>query len=158
MWHAVEYLWEAGRGFLPEGSKALRAWAKKQESRLFDGRVDLVLRELRRRLAKVPMTGPGNKGRRARLTKAIRYIAARKDKMNYGSLRRRDLEISTGPVEGAIKNIIGRRQDHGGMRWIPERASLRRSCNSKCRIRRTSLSVLPTSRPFNTDAMPSRSC
>jgi len=122
VWHVVEYLWEAGRGFLPEGSKALREWVKDQESRLFEGRVDLVLRELKRRLAAVPVTGPGNKGRRARLTKAIRYITARKEKMNYGSLRRRDLEISTGPVEGAVKNIIGRRQDHGGMRWIPERA------------------------------------
>jgi hypothetical protein len=25
-------------------------------------------------------------------------------------------------VEGAIKNLIGKRCDHGGMRWIKERA------------------------------------
>ena len=42
--------------------------------------------------------------------------------MNYGSLRRRDLEISTGLVEGAIEHVIGRRQDHGGMRWEKGRA------------------------------------
>jgi hypothetical protein len=122
VWHVVEYLWEAGRGFFQEGSKELRSWVKAQESRLFDGRVDLVLRELERRLAATPTTGPGNKGRRKRLAVAVRYIMTRKDKMNYGSLRRRDLEISTGPVEGAVKNVIGKRQDHGGMRWIPERA------------------------------------
>lgn len=121
-WHVVEYLWDAGRGLLKEGSKSLRKWVKAQEGRLFEGRVDLVLRELKRRLATIPATGPGNKGRRERLADAIRYIDKRKTKMDYGSLRRRDLEISTGPIEGAIKNVIGKRQDHGGMRWIPERA------------------------------------
>jgi len=39
-----------------------------------------------------------------------------------GQLRKKDLEIGTGAVEGAVKNIIGRRFDHGGMRWIRERA------------------------------------
>ena len=42
--------------------------------------------------------------------------------MNYDELIKRDLELGTGPVEGAIKNIMGRRMDHGGMRWIKERA------------------------------------
>ncbi|MFN7696651.1 MAG: hypothetical protein ACK5U8_02045, partial [Deltaproteobacteria bacterium] len=35
---------------------------------------------------------------------------------------RADLELGTGPVEGAIKNLMYRRMDHGGMRWIKERA------------------------------------
>jgi hypothetical protein len=42
--------------------------------------------------------------------------------MNYDELVARDLEIGTGPVEGAIKHIMHRRMDHGGMRWIKERA------------------------------------
>jgi hypothetical protein len=29
--------------------------------------------------------------------------------------------MGTGAVEGAVKRIIGRRCDHGGMRWIRER-------------------------------------
>ncbi|MCG8556530.1 MAG: hypothetical protein MJD61_14760 [Proteobacteria bacterium] len=44
------------------------------------------------------------------------------DKTRYGRLRRRDLAISTGIVEGGLKHIVARRCDHGGMRWIPERA------------------------------------
>jgi hypothetical protein len=121
-WHVVEYLWEAGRGLFDDGSKALRAWVKDLEGDLFEGRVDKILGEMRRRLALIPKTGPGNKGRRERVSDAIEYISKRRDHIDYGRLRRRDLEISTGPVEGAIKHIIGRRQDHGGMRWIPERA------------------------------------
>lgn len=122
IWHVVEYLWNAGRGLFGDGSRHLSQWVRQQENRLFDGDIEAILDEMRRRLKRIPKTGPGNKGKRERLTDAIRYIDNRRAKLDYGSLRRRDLEISTGPVEGAIKHVIGRRQDHGGMRWIPERA------------------------------------
>jgi hypothetical protein len=42
--------------------------------------------------------------------------------MNYGELRRQDLELGSGQVEGAIKALMYRRMDQGGMRWIKERA------------------------------------
>jgi hypothetical protein len=42
--------------------------------------------------------------------------------MNYGWLRRQDLELASGNGEGAVKNVIGKRFDNGGMRWICERA------------------------------------
>ena len=60
-WHVVEYLWDAGRGLFTEGSKPLRAWVKQLERDLFEGRIDEILDELRRRLASIPKTGPGNK-------------------------------------------------------------------------------------------------
>jgi hypothetical protein len=122
IWHVVEYLWKAGECLFEEGSKRLKAWIAKQKDRLFDGDVVAILGAMKPRLDLIPKTGPGNKGRRTRLSASIRYIERRANKMNYGSLRRRDLEISSGPIEGAIKHIIGRRQDHGGMRWIKERA------------------------------------
>jgi len=42
--------------------------------------------------------------------------------MRYDEIIDADLELGTGAVEGAVKNIIGKRFDHGGMRWIKERA------------------------------------
>jgi hypothetical protein len=42
--------------------------------------------------------------------------------MRYDELIAQDLEVSSGPVEGAVKYIVGRRCDHGGMRWIKERS------------------------------------
>jgi hypothetical protein len=42
--------------------------------------------------------------------------------LNYGTCRERDLEVGTGQVEGAIKYVIAKRCDHGGMRWIRQRA------------------------------------
>jgi hypothetical protein len=121
-YHVVERLWTAGECFLKEGSSDLREWVKKQKKRLFRDQATLIVEELRKRLDAVPMTGPGNKGRRKRLEEALGYIERRLAHIRYGSLRRRDLEIGSGAVEGAVKHIIGRRCDHGGMRWIPERA------------------------------------
>jgi len=120
--HVVEKLWTAGEAAFKEGSDELRAWVEARKVELYEGRVEAVLAALRHQLDLRPKTGPGNKGRRQRLGEIIRYIEHRREKMNYGELRKKDLEIGTGAVEGAVKNIIGRRFDHGGMRWIRERA------------------------------------
>jgi hypothetical protein len=71
---------------------------------------------------RTPKTGPGNKSKRERLEKTQRYLEKRLGQMNYKELRAQDLEIGSGAVEGAVKYVIGRRCDHGGMRWIKERA------------------------------------
>jgi hypothetical protein len=120
--HVMEKIWEAGRARSPEGSEALAQWAYAQEDRLYDNDAAAVLVELRGWLDQIPKTGPGNKGRRERLTAAIRYLGDRLDKLEYGSYRDQDLEVGTGQVEGAIKYVIAKRCDHGGMRWKRERA------------------------------------
>ena len=42
--------------------------------------------------------------------------------MDYGRLRKEDLVIASGVVEGAARYVIGERLDNSGMRWIEERA------------------------------------
>jgi hypothetical protein len=121
-YHVFEKLWEAGGSFLKEGSAELKTWVDEQKAALFRDDVESVLAEMQRRWDAIAPTGPGNKGRRQRLHDARRYLEKRVDKIRYGRLRRRDLVISTGIVEGAIKHIIAHRCDHGGMRWIKERA------------------------------------
>lgn len=120
--HVVEKLWAAGECRFPEGSRDLAKWVARQKKRLLCGHVRQLLDELRGLLASVPATGPGNKGRRERLTAALRYIENRVEQMHYDRLLEQDLEISSGPVEGAVKHVIGKRCDHGGMRWVKERA------------------------------------
>jgi hypothetical protein len=120
--HVVERLWSAAQCLHREGSPELRAWVEAQKERLYGGRVQDILDELGRRLLSTPRTGPGNKGKRERLAEVVRYLEKRGDKMRYDEILAADLELGTGSVEGAIKNIIGKRFDHGGMRWIKERA------------------------------------
>jgi hypothetical protein len=120
--HVIEKLWSAGESIHREDSDELPKWVEKQKDNLYAGEVDLILTELRHHLDATPKTGPGNKGKRERLSKALRYIERRVDQMHYDALIALDLEIGSGPVEGPIKNVIGKRFDHGGMRWIKERA------------------------------------
>jgi len=93
-----------------------------QKTKLYAGKARSIVAELARHLARIPLTGPGNKFRRTKLADVRTYIDKRVRAMNYGDLRRRDLEIGSGQVEGAIKALIYRRMDQGGMRWIKERA------------------------------------
>jgi hypothetical protein len=122
VFHVVEYLWKAGKCLHREGSRVLGSWVEEQKDLLYRGKAGDILGELRRTLAVIPATGPGNKGKRKRLAGVIEYLAKRIDKMNYAELLARDLELGSGMVEGAIKNLIGGRFDQGGMRWIKERA------------------------------------
>ena len=120
--HVMEYIWKAGTARHREGSDELSEWAHKQKRNLLLSRGDLVVRQLKTILAGVPKTGPGNKSKRKRLTDAIDYIQNNLDRMDYKYLRDQDLELASGACEGAVNYVIGLRFDHGGMRWIVERA------------------------------------
>ena len=120
--HVLERLWTVACCWLKEGSKELAAWVKAQEDRLYSGQAQAIVDELRKRLEDTAKTGPGNKYRREQLRKNVNYLAWRVPMMGYGRVRAMDLEVGSGQVEGAVKYVVGRRCDHGGMRWIRERA------------------------------------
>jgi hypothetical protein len=120
--HVTEKLWEAGAALFGEGTDARATWVEARKDELYAGDIDAILDELDRRLRGISRTGPGTRDKRDKLNEVRDYIHRRIDRMNYGHLLERDMELGTGAVEGAIKNIMGRRMDHGGMRWIKERA------------------------------------
>lgn len=121
-YHAVEKLWMAGECLHGEGTTELKSWIDRQVARLRRGANGAVLAELRTLLASTPRTGPGNKGRRERLAATIRYYEANRGRMPYGDLRKRDLDIGTGAVEGAVRNLVAMRLDGPGMRWSRQRS------------------------------------
>jgi len=115
--HVLEYVWSAGRAICST-SKELRAWTAKQKDRLLCGQVGMVLSDLDLALERMAPSSAGVKT----VETSLKYILLRSDKLDYGWLRARDLDIGSGAVEGAVKHIVGLRFDNGGMRWIPERA------------------------------------
>jgi len=121
-YHVVEYLWSAGQSLHAEGSQELAAWVGRQVRRLRRGANLAIINGLRESLAKIPRTGPGNKGKRERLEKSIGYIEGHLQRLNYVEFRAHDYDIGTGAAEGAIKNLIGVRLDGGGMRWGRQRS------------------------------------
>ena len=123
-WHIVEKLWVAGECLHKEASEPLNQWIAKQTSRLRAGAVGTILREMSAALAKIPMTGPGNKGRRARLADVIAHIEKNRERMPYREFRQHDLDIGSGAAEGAVRNLVGMRLDGPGMRWGRGRSEL----------------------------------
>ena len=123
-YHIAEKLWEAGGCLHREGSDALRQWVAEQQCRLRRGKVAQVLTELSDFHSAIPRTGPGNKGRRKRLLAIMEYLGEHQHRMRYAELRRDDLDIGTGAVEGAVRNLIGIRLDGPGMRWGRDRAEM----------------------------------
>jgi hypothetical protein len=119
--HVIEKLWTAGECCFREGTEPLRQWIEAQKDRLYAGKADKIVAELCQRRHAIAVTGPGNKGKRERLLSVIGYLQNRVHQMPYDQIIKQDLELGSGSVEGAVKNIIGKRCDHGGMRWIEER-------------------------------------
>lgn len=120
--HITERLWDAAHCLHKEGSDELKVWIDRQRARLYEGQQHDIVDELYDHHDRIPLTGPGNKGKRKRLQDAIRYLEKRLDRMNYDNIIAEDLELASGVVEGAVKHVVGLRFDHGGMRWIKERA------------------------------------
>lgn len=123
-WHVVEYLWTAAGCLHAEASPERRAWVDEQKRRLRRGHVKLVLDTMAAAHAKIPKTGPGNKGRRERLLDTHEYLAGHQHRMTYARLRRDDLDIGSGVVEGAVRNLVRMRLDGPGMRWGRDRAEM----------------------------------
>ena len=120
--HAQEKLWEVGRLFHREGSAELTRWVEELVDLLYKGHVRALLRRLEQAMRGISLRGPGTKEKRKVLKRVIAYLEARVKLMDYGRLRKEDLVIASGVVEGAARYVVGERLDNSGMRWIEERA------------------------------------
>ena len=116
-YHVIEKVWKAGECMYPEGSDELAAWVGEQAKKLRRDASRAVIDELGRRFNAIPKTGPGNKGKRKRLLAILKHFIEHQHRMKYRDLRRRDLDIGSGAVEGAVRNLVGIRFDGPGMRW-----------------------------------------
>lgn len=123
-YHVVETLWEVGRFFHPEGSPELKKWVGDRKKLLRKGSVWEMLDGLASLRARIPKTGPGTKIKRERLEQIIIHLGEHAEHMRYDKLRREGLDIGTGAVEGAVRNVVAVRLDGPGMRWGRERSEL----------------------------------
>jgi hypothetical protein len=116
--HIVEKLWAAGRCLHREGSNDLAAWVgeRVRDLRRRSG-ADKVITTLSAAYASIAKTGPGNKGKRQKVLDVLTHLNKHRHRMRYDVFRRDDLDIATGVIEGAIRNLVRMRLDGPGMRW-----------------------------------------
>jgi len=116
-YHVAEKLWGAGKALYREDVAKTKAWVREQKLRLQRGSFDAMMTSLSVALDDTPRTGPGNKYRRVVLARTIAHFEKNRHRMRYQRLRRLDLDIGTGVVEGTVRHVIGMRLDGPGRRW-----------------------------------------
>jgi hypothetical protein len=120
--HVCEYVWTAGGTAFPEGSVELAEWVHARKAELLEGNVEKALARMRDLAKQIGASGPGTKGRRERLRKAIGYLHGHRARLLYRELAAVDMDIATGAVEGAVNHVVGRRLDGSMMRWTRARS------------------------------------
>jgi len=105
-YHASTYVWEAASAIWGERHPQREAWAQRQLDLLWDGQVEQVLVELAQR-----QTAGED------VTAALTYYTTHRKRMAYAAYRARGLQIGSGSVESACKQLVSARLKQAGMIW-----------------------------------------
>lgn len=116
-YHAMQHVWDCGRALYGEGTGATAAWVKKVENLLWNGEVRKILKRL-----KDEADGESEAEKRKALTGLITYLTNQDARLAYDKFRSRGLDIGSGQVESACKNVVAARMKRAGMRWSPRGA------------------------------------
>jgi hypothetical protein len=110
-YHACEHLWDCGKRLFGEGTEQTKDWVNERLGWLWDGYTRRLLESLKRE----------SKRYRGDKRKAIKslfdYIETNEQAMRYDVFRARGYDIGSGAVEGACKNVVGKRLKQSGMIW-----------------------------------------
>lgn len=116
-YHASEHVWDCGKILFGEGTNATKQWVEKRLDWLWDGNCRKLLNDLKKQNKK----HRGSK--RAALASLIHYISTNENEMRYDLFRARGYHIGSGAVEGACKNLVGKRLKQSGMIWSRQGSS-----------------------------------
>ena len=107
-YHAMEHLWAAGKAGLGEGKPETTAWAKAQETLLWQGQAQTVIAALE---ALAQASGV------EAVTRELNYFRTNQERLDYARYRASGYPIGSGMVESACKQVVGARLKGPGMRW-----------------------------------------
>jgi hypothetical protein len=123
-YHAAEHVAAAGRAMLGNATPEFQSWFDQQRHTLKAGDPDQVLAALER-LAPArgtnqsPDTSDDVSGNSV-LRDTVRYLRARRDKINYAQFQQAGYPIGSGAGEACHKYVIESRLKGTGMRWARE--------------------------------------
>jgi hypothetical protein len=113
IYHAAEHISDAAKGLFGEGTAAAAGWLEEGRGLvLSDGWAGLC-DHIGATLSKAPELS----GHTA-LGELTGYFAAHTERMNYAHRLHTGRSIGSGMVEGAAKNLIGKRMKQTGARWV----------------------------------------
>jgi hypothetical protein len=113
-YHVSEYL--AAAAEVIAGKKA-KAWLEKQQSRLKDNRLGVVIEQLLPHIESAEI-----KDEEAPVRKCHRYLTRHREQMNYKEALEAGLPIGSGEVEGGHRWVVQERLKKAGAWWTRENA------------------------------------
>lgn len=111
-YHATEHVWDCGKVLHGDGTEQTKAWVESMKTFLHDGQVRAMVGHLRGEYAR-----RRGKDHRTALSGLITYLTNQDARLAYDRFRARGLDIGSGQVESACKNVVAARMKGSGMRW-----------------------------------------
>ena len=109
-YHAAEHLWSCAHELYGEGSGRAGQWVDEMKTILWEqGGAALLDRLKQFQRHRGPPSEP--------LEELLGYVQANVNRMDYPSYRAAGLDIGSGPVESACKQLVTARLKQVGMRW-----------------------------------------
>jgi hypothetical protein len=113
IYHASGHVSDAGKGLFGEGAAAAKTWLEEGRALLLSDGWAGLCDHIGATLLKAPeLSG------HAALGGLTGYFAAHAGRLNYAHRLHTGRSIGSGMVEGAAKNLIGRRLKQTGARWV----------------------------------------
>jgi hypothetical protein len=104
-------VWDCGKIVFGEGTVATEKWVRQHLDLLWDGWTKKLLDNLKEHRKKY------RGAKREAMNRLIRYISTNEEQMRYDVFRAKGYDIGSGAVEGACKNVVGKRLKQSGMIW-----------------------------------------
>jgi len=110
LYHAQEHYWTVARAVFSGDQKKLKQWTERQREELNEGKVESVIKAIRRLALSNPAQAEILEGE-------IAYFEKNKHRMRYAEFRRQGLFVGSGVVEAGCRTVIGQRLKQSGMHW-----------------------------------------
>jgi hypothetical protein len=116
--HVTPKLWEAAQVLFGEKSPEVLPFVRDRVLQVLEGRVESVVRGLRRLGASRGLRGSKLKT----LRRVCAYLWNNRQRMRYDEYLRQGYPIASGVIEGACRHVIKDRMERAGMHWTLEGA------------------------------------
>lgn len=111
--HVTPRLWQAAKLLYGEKSPDVVPFVRQRLMQVLDGKVETVIRSLRRLSQDQGLRGP----KKQALRRIGRYFAKNRRRMRYDAYLRQGYPIASGVIEGACRHLIKDRMERAGMHW-----------------------------------------
>jgi hypothetical protein len=111
--HVTPRLWAAAKLLYGQKSKQVLPYVRQRVTQVLEGKVDTVLRTLRRHAQERGLAGAKKKA----LQRICSYLHKNRQRMRYDDYLRQGYPIASGVIEGACRHLIKDRMERAGMHW-----------------------------------------